>query len=90
MRGSVVARGSTIFYRRGVVFGVRTEARNTTGERTTGVGGGREDKANQTVNNRGTVERKGDECSAQRCLGGYEGWRRYDASPAAKLAEFYS
>jgi len=56
-----------------------------------GVGASWEDKANQTVNNRGTAERNGS-----------AGWRReegegrksegegYDASPAAKLAEFYS
>jgi len=52
----------------GVVFGVRAEARNAGRRR--GFGGGREDKANQTVNNRGTAERKGSERGAQRCLGG--------------------
>lgn len=43
----------------GVVFGVRAEVRRTRERKDGGVGGAWEDKANQTVNNRGTAERNG-------------------------------
>lgn len=67
MRGSVGARFDYLS-RGGVVFGVRTEARNE--RKNGGVGGGWEDKANQTVNNCGTAERKeGESGAGWRCRG---------------------
>lgn len=101
--GSPWPRDSTIFYRakggrRGeVVFG-GTGRGEEYERKDDGVGGGWEDKANQTVNNRGTAERKGSERRAVASGGGGGGGsegrglrvRGYDASPAAKLAEFYS
>lgn len=59
MRGSVAARSVRLSFtgEGGLVFGVRAEARNE--RKDGGVGGGWEDKANQTVNNCGTAERKG-------------------------------
>lgn len=71
MRGSVAARLDYLL--RGVVFGVRAEARNE--RKDGGVGGGWEDKANQTVNNCGTAERKGGEARGGGAGGVKEGAR---------------
>lgn len=82
-RKGVVRRGSFRGTGRGEEYGRKDD----------GVGGGWEDKANQTVNNRGTAERKG--CERRGAASGTRSEGRgesegYDASPAAKLAEFYS
>lgn len=65
MREAVAARDSTIFYGAKGVEGRGSFRGTSRGEeyerKDDGVGGGWEDKANQTVNNRGTAERKGSE-----------------------------
>lgn len=77
MRGSAAARFDYLLrYEGGGSF--RGTGRGEEHERKNGrVGGGWEDKANQTVNNRGTAERKGGEGGAGRKgVGARRGWRK--------------
>lgn len=89
MREAVAARGSTIFYGAKGVEGRGSFRGTSRGEeyerKDDGVGGSWEDKANQTVNNRGTAERKGSERHGVASEGGSEGRARVRGTTPRQL-----